>query len=284
MALCLSLKNAGIPFKALHFNHNLRTNAANEEKWLKDLCRSWGVEFISGQWQVAPSSKGRTQEEARAARYEFFTHACKRHNLSHLLVAHTRDDIAETVLMRLFYGSGLTGLKGITPVKEESGFTLHRPLLGTTRGVLRAYLEENNQPWLEDPSNYKADYVRVRARHWLKQMPDDLTDALLDMAEKNTELDAALKVHMEKYKTMLYFEGEKRVTIQPTVLDLPDYARARLFKKVFRRLQPTRYPPRPQKQHRLIQALKAGDKPHSVGEVTFIWQEGAIIATPEAAG
>lgn len=279
MALCLALINAGIPFTALHFNHNLRPEAHAEEAWLRKICAAHGVLFYSEVWSTAPS-EGSLQQNARKARYAFFNRASEKLSLGHILIAHTADDVAETALMRLFYGSGVQGLRRMAKKTCKGAYKLHRPLLEFTRGDLRAYLTASKQTWLEDPSNYKPEFVRVRARYWLNRFPPELTEALLEMAEKCTELERALQSHLSPYKDYIIKNQQDWAVINSAVLYLPDYARQRLFQGVFKSLRPGNNLPRTQKQRRLFGVLQEPQSSHTLGHIHFKREGQKVIARP----
>lgn len=134
--------------------------------------------------QVVPwkwDGQGNFQAEARAARRALIGDWAAEHGLDHVMLAHTADDQAETVLLRIARGSGIDGLAGMD---RKSGLWL-RPLLGVARAALRAALREIGVPWAEDPSNQDPAYDRVRARQMADQLSDlGLTRArLLQLAE-----------------------------------------------------------------------------------------------------
>lgn len=280
MALCLALKEGGVPFTALHFNHGLRPEADQEEQWLRSLCFEWGVPFYSRKWQQS-HKKGSLQQNARQARYDFFQHAADEKGLRHILLAHTADDVAETTLMRLFYGSGTQGLARMARRVKKKGYTLHRPLLDIPRARLRAFLLAHKQPWLEDPSNYNPDHVRVRTRYWLDKFPPALNRALTELAHNCAGLEKSLKVHLSPYQDYIIQNQEHWAVINAQLLSLPNYARQRLFKEVFNNLTPGRHAPRPHKQQRLFQALQQPEAKHRLGQIQFQRKGPNIIARPE---
>jgi tRNA(Ile)-lysidine synthase len=100
---------------------------------------------------------------ARRARYRFLERARVRFRARHIAVAHTLDDQAETVLMRLLRGTGTRGLRGVLPVRGA----VVRPLLGCTRDELRAFLAEHGERWVEDATNADLAQPRNRVRHEL---------------------------------------------------------------------------------------------------------------------
>jgi tRNA(Ile)-lysidine synthase len=109
----------------------------------------------------------RSQAAARAARYALLTRWCRAHGVLHLAVAHTAEDQAETVAMRLAHGSGRLGLAGMAGVRPLDGVRLLRPLLTVSRAAIRDWLEARGQSWIEDPSNVATRFERVRIRQGL---------------------------------------------------------------------------------------------------------------------
>ena len=113
------------------------------------------------------------QAAARAARYRLMGQWCRRRGVTALLVAHQLEDQAETVIMRLWHGSGVDGLAAMAPAARRDGFWLLRPLLTIARGRLIATLAVANQDWLEDPSNYDQRFERIRVRRVLSALDAD---------------------------------------------------------------------------------------------------------------
>ncbi len=106
----------------------------------------------------------RLQEQARDDRYDLMQAACVRAGISQLLLAHHRDDQAETFLFRLCKGSGLDGLAAMMAVSTRDGMSLLRPLLGVDKGRLIATCAAYGVPYVKDPSNKNDKFARVRLR------------------------------------------------------------------------------------------------------------------------
>ncbi len=164
MALALLLKQwcaqNSIHLAALTVDHRLRPEAAAEAdlvgQWLKDYQIEHFVLKGSGE---APS-KG-VQEYARDLRYTLISETCRSQKIDHLFVGHQMEDLQETFLMRLSKGSGLNGLTSLSPLSENYGLQIVRPLLEFQRSELRAYLQNSNQDWIEDPSNENPVFTRT---------------------------------------------------------------------------------------------------------------------------
>ena len=155
-ALYLLRDELGISLEAAHFNHHLRgAESDRDEAFVTDFCGRYDIPLHLGSGRIVPGKKG-LEAAARDARYAFL-----RRLPGKVATAHTADDNAETVLMRLIRGTGLKGLGAIAPV---SGNVI-RPMLTVTRDDVEAFLEEYALPHVEDSSNGTDDFLRNRIRH-----------------------------------------------------------------------------------------------------------------------
>ena len=162
VALLLLLMDAGKQITAVHVNHGLRGDASDgDEAFVRALCEKHQVPLLTYRADP-PDNPG--ENWAREARYGFFREAMAQTGAEALVLAHHRDDQAETLLLHLLRGAGLTGLTGMSPDTTADGLRIIRPLLGYSRAELRAYLKESNQSWREDASNGDARYLRNALR------------------------------------------------------------------------------------------------------------------------
>ncbi len=151
---------------AAHLNHQLRPDAARDEQFCRALCARLGVPLMVATAPVpALAAEARVSIEvaARRARYTFLERARIACDAAVVAVAHTADDQAETVLLRLLRGAGPRGLRGILPVRG----TVVRPLLDCTRAALRADLTRRGETWVDDATNADVAQPRNRVRHEL---------------------------------------------------------------------------------------------------------------------
>ena len=144
----------GFPLSAVYVNHGLRESARDEETFCANLCASLDVPFYIRRVHVKAS--GNTEAEARKERYAAFDAVMKETGSGVLALAHHQDDQAETVLLHLLYGAGLSGLGGM----QEYRPPVWRPFLRVRREQLRAALRELGQDWREDESNADDAYAR----------------------------------------------------------------------------------------------------------------------------
>ena len=163
----------GIVLSVVHLNHQLRgVESDGDEQFVRDLAVKHDLELFceSGEVKVHAAKKKLSLETAaREARYDFFARLLTGHKLDKIATAHTLDDQAETVLLKLTRGTGTRGLAGIFPrvgIPDESRQgAIVRPLLRVRRPDLEAYLKELSQDWREDSSNRDLRHTRNRIRH-----------------------------------------------------------------------------------------------------------------------
>lgn len=148
---------------ALTVDHRLRPAAAAEAAQVAQWLERRGIAHRILVREGSLPEHG-VQAGARAARYRLLEGWCRAEGVLHLLVAHHREDQAETVLLRMARGSGLDGLAGMAGIAEGADCRRLRPLLGIARRRLAATLKAADQGWIEDPSNQDRTYARVRVR------------------------------------------------------------------------------------------------------------------------
>lgn len=158
-----------------HVNHQLRGRESDrDERFVHDLCERWGLAFEGARVDTRAEARRRREsieEAARRLRYVFFRQVAREHRIKKILVAHNRNDQAETFLMRLFRGSGRRGLGGmkiISPLPVAgSTALLVRPLLRISRGEVLGYLRQNQISFRRDLTNEKDQFFRNRIRNRL---------------------------------------------------------------------------------------------------------------------
>ncbi|OGX12250.1 MAG: tRNA lysidine(34) synthetase TilS [Omnitrophica bacterium RIFOXYB12_FULL_50_7] len=152
----------------VHFNHQLRpSDAKKDERFVKALARKFKAPFYCGTGSVkheAKRTKTSIEEAARKMRYDFFLQTAQAKKFQAIALAHTRDDQAETVLMRVLQGTGLRGLQGIREKFRTGRVTWVRPLLVFTKKELLQYLTEQKIFYRFDKSNDSSRFIRNRIR------------------------------------------------------------------------------------------------------------------------
>lgn len=165
----------GCRIHALTVDHGLRAEAGDEALLVAREALRMGAQHETLYW-TGWDGKGNLQAAARAARYALMRDACARKGIRAILLGHTSDDQAETVLMRLARGSGVDGLSAMAEGRFGQDDIL-RPLLGEARADLRVWLSRQGMRWIEDPTNDDPRYDRVRARRLLTQLASFGIDA-----------------------------------------------------------------------------------------------------------
>jgi len=180
---------------AVTVDHGLRTEAAREARDVKRLARSLDVPHRTLRWTGAKPKTG-LPAAARAARYRLLAQAARSNGATHILTAHTRDDQAETLLMRMLRGSGIAGLAAMTRVSEREGLWLARPLLDVSKAQLVATLNRARINFADDPTNRDVSYTRPRLRALMPALAAEGGDSknLARLAARLARANAALEV------------------------------------------------------------------------------------------
>ena len=172
----------GIVLSVAHFHHGLRgADADADEKFVGELASTLGVEFHVDRGAArayAAQKKISVETAARQLRHGFFESLLGQ-KANRIATAHTLDDQAETVLMKVVRGAGTRGMAGIFPEQRLGTGSIVRPLLGIRREEIRAYLHDLQQPWHEDVTNTDLAMTRNRVRaRVLPVLRDELNPAV----------------------------------------------------------------------------------------------------------
>lgn len=176
-------------------DHGLRREAPREAREVKRLAAELGLPHRTLRWRGAKPKTG-LPAAAREVRYRLLAGAARAAGASHVLTAHTRDDQAETLLMRLLRGSGLAGLSAMAPLSERDGIVLARPLLDVPKSQLIATLRRAKVGFAEDPTNRDTAFTRPRLRALLPLLAAEGGDArtLARLAARLARANAAVEV------------------------------------------------------------------------------------------
>lgn len=176
-------------------DHGLRQEAAREAREVKRLAAELGLPHRTLRWRGAKPRTG-LPAAAREARYRLLAQAARAVGASHVLTAHTRDDQAETLLMRLLRGSGLAGLSAMASLSERDGIVLARPLLDVPKSQLIATLKRAKIGFADDPTNRDTAFTRPRLRALLPLLAAEGGDSrnLARLATRLARANAAVEV------------------------------------------------------------------------------------------
>ena len=276
----------------LTVDHGLRPAAAEEAAQVAHWCRRLGFDHVTLTCRETLPASG-VQAAARAARYRLMTDWCLSDGADVLMVAHTLEDQAETVLMRLARGSGVDGLSAMAPVTMQNGIAVVRPLLGVSRDRLRSCLAAHDQDWIDDPSNHDERFERVRVRKALPALADlGLTPETLSVTARRLQrvrsmLDGAAGEAMGRH-VRAYDAGF--CAVAPRLLSAEhEEVVLRVLARCLCAVGGEPYPPRQSALEALVSALSGGPCRRTLGgcgidgageSITITRESGRMAAEP----
>jgi tRNA(Ile)-lysidine synthase len=180
---------------AVTVDHGLRPESAREARDVKRLARALDVPHRTMRW-TGEKPKSGVPAAARTARYRLLAGAARQRGASHIFTAHTRDDQAETLLMRLVRGSGISGLAAMARESEREGVFIARPFLNISKSRLIATLTKANVGYADDPTNRDVSFTRPRIRSVIEGLATEGGDArnLARLASRLARANAAIEV------------------------------------------------------------------------------------------
>ena len=197
--------------EAVHVNHGIRgEDADRDEAFCREVCRELRIPFHT----VRVRLDGRKDENAcREARFRAFEDRMEETGVRTLVLAHNRDDLAETFLMRLMRGSGLEGLDCMSENDQRNGYTIRRPLLGTGRTEIREALRQDGYGWREDKTNQSPNYLRNEVRMRLIPLMAEMAPGAAErIARTAAILSEENRMLQEEAETFLgIHSGENRI-------------------------------------------------------------------------
>ncbi|HET6839514.1 MAG TPA: tRNA lysidine(34) synthetase TilS [Bradyrhizobium sp.] len=232
---------------AVTVDHGLRTEAAREAREVKRLARTLGVPHRTLRWR-GPKPRAGLPAAARVARYRLLIKAARAVGATHILTAHTRDDQAETLLMRMLRGSGITGLAAMARETKREGLLLARPFLNVSKSQLVATLEKAKVDFTDDPTNRDVNFTRPRLRALMPVLAAEGGDArnLARLASRLARANAAVEVLVDGAERYLALKtphpgcGTKtsnaKVFDVKTFMALPEEIRLRLLLRAIDRV------------------------------------------------
>ena len=230
VALLLALHEAnaakrdalGVGISVVHVHHGIRSAAESDADltFVQDLCIQLDVPLHIHRADVptrASENRETLEEAAREVRYAFFRTLIASGHADSVLTAHTLDDQAETVLMKLLRGAWTEGLSAIHPIVavsasgQRSGNIL-RPLLATRRSEIESFLRSRNQLWQTDSTNADTVYTRNRIRHelmpQLRTFNPSIDQTLANLAEIAREEEARWQSELARLLPQLLLPGK----------------------------------------------------------------------------
>ncbi|MCP1966468.1 tRNA lysidine(34) synthetase TilS [Bradyrhizobium elkanii] len=225
---------------AVTVDHGLRPEAAREARDVKRLARSLDLPHHTLRW-TGPKPGTGVPAAARAARYRLLAQAARKHGATHILTAHTRDDQAETLLMRMLRGSGVAGLSAMARETEREGVLLTRPLLDVSKAQLIATLKKARIGFADDPTNRDRSFTRPRLRALMPMLAAEGGDTrnLARLAARIARANAALELLVDGAEHYLALKSEDNSGAgfdAALFAVMPEEIRVRLLKRAIDRV------------------------------------------------
>lgn len=279
-------KTSGRSVHAVTVDHGLRADAKDEAKQVAAWAKALGIPHttLTHEGDVPVAS---IQSEARDIRYRLMGQWCASNNVTALMVAHTRDDQAETLLMRLARGSGVDGLSGMAADTARDGLRIVRPLLDVPRADVLSLLEERGQAFIEDPSNRDDRHARVRMRALRPLLEAEgltaqrLAETAGRLAVARDALAGWTQAHLAGCVT--FNVGGWAQFDRKQLVDVPLEIGLRSVSRIVMAVGGGSYPPRLHHTRALLERLGAGDfSGATLGGVRFVAHRSSVLAFREA--
>lgn len=219
-----------------HINHMIRKEADEETEYVKEFCKNIGVEcFVKkiNVVKIAKESKMGTEEAGRKIRYNFFEEVLKNTNSNKIATAHNNNDKVETIIMNILRGSGISGLKGLDPIRENKFI---KPLIEVSREEIETYCEENKLNPKIDKSNSENIYTRNKVRNTVipyikKEFNPNILKTINRLSEVATEENEYLNKVTEETFNKICIEKQQDIEIHTShftpytsiILDLKNF-------------------------------------------------------------
>lgn len=177
----------GIKLICAHINHLIRKDSTEDEQFVENVCEKMGIKCYVKRAEVekiAKEQKKGTEEVGRKIRYDFFNEVAEKENANKIAIAHNMNDNAETMLLNIVRGSGLTGLEGIQA--QEYGKYI-RPLINCTREDIEEYCSKNNlQPRIDSTNKeniYRRNIIRNKILPEIKELNPNIVQSLSNLSK-----------------------------------------------------------------------------------------------------
>lgn len=173
-----------------HVNHLIRKESTDDEQFVENLCRESNIKFYKKRENIESLSKEKkksTEEMGRIVRYEFFDEVAKKEGANKIAIAHNMNDNAETMLLNLIRGTGLTGLEGIKPIEYNKYI---RPLINCERRYIEDYCYINKLKPRIDTTNNENIYTRNVIRNKVLPILEEINPNIIQSLSRTSKIIA----------------------------------------------------------------------------------------------
>ena len=272
---------SGHEIAAVTVDHGLRDGSDQEAAGVAAFCAKIGVSHQTLVWQDW-DGHGNLQAVARDARYRLMADWARANGVGGIAIGHTKDDSAETFVMRLARKAGVDGLAAMDKEFVRNDLPFARPLWMCTRAELREYLTRNGVTWVDDPSNDDIDFERIRVRKALGELAglgvgaDALQHTATAMRGARDALD-----HYTAIEARRHVKAEHGDLVMPLHPDVPAEITRRLRSKAIQWMGQLPYPPRLTSMQHLMEGLSLEGK-HTLGGCVVTLKAGEMRIMREA--
>ena len=203
-----------------HINHMIREEAVEDEKYVQEYCEKNNIKYFVKRvdvQQIAKPEKIVTEEAGRNIRYEFFEEVLQQVGANKIAVAHNKNDKIETIIMNLLRGSGLSGMKGIEPIRDNK---IIRPLIECERQEIEQYCEDQKLNPRIDKTNFENDYTRNKIRNivipYIKnEFNPNIIETMDRLSQVATEESNYIELQVEKiYQKLLIERSQNQIILK----------------------------------------------------------------------
>lgn len=207
-----------------HVNHMLREEAEDDEKYVQSYCEKYGIQCYVKRidvQQIANTNKIGTEEAGRKVRYDFFQEVMQNVGANKIGIAHNKNDKIETIIMNLLRGSGLSGLKGIEPVRDNKYI---RPLIECDRKEIETYCEEHQLEPRIDKTNFENDYTRNKIRNIvIPYIKGEYNPNIIETIDRLSQVATEESNYIDKQTNIIYQKLLIEKTEDQIILKLKDF-------------------------------------------------------------
>ena len=222
----LAIEKINFKIVVAHINHLIREESTDDEKYVENYCKKNGIPIYIKRIDVkeyANNNRIGTEEAGRKVRYDFFEEVMKQTNSNKIAIAHNKNDKVETVIMNAIRGSGISGLKGIEPKRDEKYI---RPLIECERKEIEKYAKDNNLEPRIDKTNFKNEYTRNKIRNIAipyveKELNPNFIETICRLSEVANETENYLQSEMSKIYREIALEEDFHA--KKIILDLKKF-------------------------------------------------------------
>lgn len=228
-----------------HANHMLRgKESGGDQRLVKERADALGVDCVVK--RLKPKAGKNVQDAARRLRFEFLHDLARRSGARSVCLGHNRGDQAETVVMHLMRGAGLSGLRGMVPISLKDGVSIIRPLIFASRREIESYAGERGIAFREDSTNARTRYRRNEVRHLIMPMLEDVNPKVEERlyvmsARLGEDEDALAEIARASFDESVLSQGRDSVVISRRHYGaLPPAIRRRMLRLMYAKLAGTR--------------------------------------------